>query len=409
MEGKGCDEMKYLVLLGDGMADEPLEQLGNRTPLEAADTPLMDAMAGMGEMGLVKTVPEGMTPGSDVANLAVLGFDPSRNYSGRSPLEAVSVGVPMEKHDIILRCNLVTLSDEEPYGEKRLLDHSAGGLSTEEADALMDAVREAFDGETYRFYTGTGYRELTVWKNGALPRLAPPHDHLEQVIGPWLPRESELRRMMEESFALLDRHPVNQRRAEQGLPKANSLWFWGAGTKPELENFREKTGKRGAMISAVDLLKGIAMGSGMTVIEVPGANGGLDTDYEGKARAACKAVLEEGFDFVYIHVEAPDEMGHLGSAEKKMQAIEALDHRLLAVLREQMDASGEPYRLMVLPDHPTPVRLRTHTAEPVPYFIYDSTRQNRKIGAYSEAEARLTGVYQPEGYRLMDEFLELDR
>lgn len=404
---RGCDWMKYLVLLCDGMADEPMEQLGGRTPLGFARTPEMDALAGMGRMGLVHTVPEGMTPGSDVANLSVLGFDPRQNYSGRSPLEALSVGVPMEEDDLILRCNLVTLTEAEPYAEKTILDHSAGELTTAEADVLMDAIRAEFDSEEFRFYTGTGYREIAVCRGGAMTALEPPHDHLEQVIGPWLPGEEVLRRMMERSYEILNNHPINLHRAAQGRHKANSLWFWGPGRKPALENFREKTGLRGAMISAVDLLKGIAMGSGMEVLQVPGANGGLDTNYEGKAEAAVKAVLEDGFDFVYIHVEAPDEMGHMGSVDRKIQAIENLDRRLLAIVRRKMDASGEPYRLMVLPDHPTPVRLRTHTSNPVPYVIYDSTCQQRKIGRYSEQEAALTGEYEPEGWRLMDTFLQL--
>ena len=404
---EGRNRMKYLVVLGDGMADLPLEPLGGKTPLGFAHTPQMDELAGTGRMGLVQTVPAGMIPGSDVANLSVLGFDPRRNYSGRSPLEALSVGVPMKQDDLILRCNLVTLTEREDYADKTILDHSAGGITTAEADVLLDAIRAEFDSEDFRFYTGTGYREIMVCSHRVMPQLEAPHDHLEQRIGAWLPRDEALRDMMERSFEILNDHPVNRHRAARGLHKANSLWFWGPGTKPALENFREKTGKRGAMISAVDLLKGIAMASGMEVLAVPGANGGLDTNYEGKADAAAKAVLEDGFDFVYIHVEAPDEMGHMGSTDRKIQAIESIDSRLIARLRARMDASGEPYRLLVLPDHPTPVSLRTHTSDPVPFVIYDSTCQQRRIGRYNEEEAALTGEYEPDGWHLMDTFLQL--
>ena len=399
--------MKYIVLLGDGMAGLPLDRLGGRTVLDAARTPNMDALAGMGQMGLVQTVPAGMTPASDVANLSVLGFDPARCYTGRAPLEALSLGIPMADTDVVLRCNLVTLSEAEPYAEKTILDHSGGELTTREADELMDAVRAAFDGVDFRFYTGTGYREIAVCRHmDALPELAAPYDCLGRVIGPYLPAQEPLRQLMERSFAILNDLPVNRRRAAGGKRKANSLWFWGAGTKPKLESFREKTGLRGAMISAVDLLRGIAVGSGMEVIPVPGATGNTDTDYEGKADAAVKALLEDGFDFVYIHVEAPDEMGHQGSAERKLRAVEDLDSRLLGVVRSRMDASGEPYRLMVLPDHPTPVALRAHTADPVPYLIYDSTRQARMIGRYSEEEAAMTGAVEPVGHHLMETFLQ---
>ena len=370
---KDVDIMKYVVILGDGMAGEPLEALGGMTTLEYAKTPCMDALASAGQLGLAKTVPEGMKPGSDVANLSVLGYDPRKNYSGRSPLEALSVRVAMEETDVVFRCNLVTVSESEPYAEKTIVDHSSGEISTEEADELLDAIREAFDSETIRFYTGTSYRAITVWKNGQVLDMAQPHDHLGEVIGQYLPQEQIFRDMMERSFAILNTHPVNLKRAAEGKNKANSLWFWGAGTKPALSDFKEKTGLSGAMISAVDLLKGIAVGSGMRVIEVPGATGSLHTNYEGKARAAVKALLEEDADFVYIHVEAPDEMGHQGSVERKVQAIEQLDAKVVSVVKQEMDASGESYRMLVCPDHPTPICYRTHTSQPVPYIIYDST------------------------------------
>ena len=398
--------MKYIVVLGDGMADEPLEALGGKTPLEYAQTPCMDSLASMGHMGLVQNVPSGMAPGSDVANLSVLGYDPKRSYSGRSPLEALSVGVKMEPDDVIFRTNIVTLTEEEPYAEKTILDHSSGEIATKDADVLMDAIRSAFNSETVQFYTGTSYRHIMVWKKGKLVSLEPPHDHLGTQIGPWLPKEPMLREMMEESFPILNAHPMNLARAEAGKHKANSLWFWGAGTKPSLQNFEEKTGLKGAMISAVDLLKGIAVGAGMKVYQVPGATGSLDTNYEGKAQAAVKALLEDGCDFVYIHVEAPDEMGHQGLIHEKVQSIEYLDQRLIALVKKAMDDSGEDYRMLILPDHPTPIRVRTHTGSPVPFLLYDSTHPEKKKAKYSEAEAAATGDFEPDGYQLIDRLIQ---
>lgn len=388
------------------MAGEPLAALGGKTTLEAAATPNMDALASMGVMGLAKMVPEGMKPGSDVANLAVLGYDPKRNYSGRSPLEALSVGVAMEPSDIIFRCNLVTLSEDEPYDRKKIIDHSSGEISSEDADILMDAIREAFNNEQFQFYSGTSYRHITVWKNGKVLDFEQPHDHLGEVIGPYLPKETVFREMMEKSFEILNNHPLNVQRAAEGKNKANSLWFWGAGTKPSLSDFEEKTGLKGTMISAVDLLKGIAVGAGMEVVCVEGATGSLHTNYEGKAAAAVKAVLKDGKDFVYVHVEAPDEMGHQGSITDKVQAIEYLDSRIIAPIKAAMDESGEEYRMLVLPDHPTPIRIRTHSSDPVPYVLYDSRRQSRKTAHYSEAEAAATGEYTADGYKLMERFLK---
>lgn len=398
--------MKYIVVLGDGMADEPLEALGGKTPLEYAQTPCMDSLASMGHMGLVQNVPSGMAPGSDVANLSVLGYDPKRSYSGRSPLEALSVGVKMEPDDVIFRTNIVTLTEEEPYAQKTILDHSSGEIATKDADVLMDAIRSAFNSETVQFYTGTSYRHIMVWKKGKLVSLESPHDHLGTQIGPWLPKEPMLREMMEESFPILNAHPMNMARAEAGKHKANSLWFWGAGTKPSLQNFEEKTGLKGAMISAVDLLKGIAVGAGMKVYQVPGATGSLDTNYEGKAQAAVKALLEDGCDFVYIHVEAPDEMGHQGLIHEKVQSIEYLDQRLIALVKKAMDDSGEDYRMLILPDHPTPIRVRTHTGSPVPFLLYDSTHPEKKKAKYSEAEAAATEDFEPDGYKLIDRLIQ---
>lgn len=397
--------MKYIVILGDGMADEPIDALGGKSPLACAETPVMDELASKGEMGMVQNVPAGMAPGSDVANLSVLGYDPAVCYSGRSPLEALSVGVAMEPTDIVLRCNIVTLTEEEPYAEKTILDHSSGEISTADADVLMDAIREAFNGDEFQYYTGTSYRHITIWKNGTMPQLEPPHDHLTQVIGPYLPQETKLRAMMEKSFDILNTHPLNLERAAKGKNKANSLWFWGAGTKPSLQNFTEKTGLKGAMVSAVDLLKGIAVGAGMKVYQVPGATGSIDTNFEGKAQAAIDALTKDGCDFVYVHVEAPDEMGHQGLLKEKVQSIEYLDRRLIAPMKKAMEDAGEDFRMLVLPDHPTPIRLRTHTGDPVPYVLYDSTRQRKSIRKYTEAEAEATGNYEPNGYRLIERLL----
>lgn len=397
--------MKYIVILGDGMADEPIDALGGKSPLACAETPVMDELASKGEMGMVQNVPAGMAPGSDVANLSVLGYDPAVCYSGRSPLEALSVGVAMEPTDIVLRCNIVTLTEEEPYAKKTILDHSSGEISTADADILMDAIRENFNSDEFQYYTGTSYRHITIWKNGTMPQLEPPHDHLTHVIGSYLPQETKLRAMMEKSFDILNTHPLNLERAAKGKNKANSLWFWGAGTKPSLQNFTEKTGLKGAMVSAVDLLKGIAVGAGMKVYQVPGATGSIDTNFEGKAQAAIDALTKDGCDFVYVHVEAPDEMGHQGLLKEKIQSIEYLDRRLIAPVKKAMEDAGEDFRMLVLPDHPTPIRLRTHTGDPVPYVLYDSTRQRKSIQKYTEAEAEATGNFEPNGYRLIERLL----
>ena len=398
--------MKYIVVLGDGMSDEPLEVLGGKTPLEYARTPAMDDLAGKGEMGMVQNVPAGMSPGSEIANLSVMGYDPDRDFTGRSPLEALSVGVETEPEDVIFRCNLVTLTENEPYGEKIILDHSSDEIATADADILMDAIRKAFNSEIFQFYTGTGYRHIMVWKKGRVSSLQPPHDHLTQKIGNYLPKEPVLRDFMERSFDILNNHPLNAKRAAMGKRKANSLWYWGAGTKPSLQNFTEKTGLNGAVVSAVDLLKGIAVAAGMKVCHVEGATGSIDTNYEGKAQAAVDALLRDGFDFAYIHVEAPDEMAHQGLVQEKVRSIEYLDSRLISPVKAAMEAAGEDFRILVLPDHPNLLRLRTHTGDPVPYVLYDSTRQRKALAHYNEKEAAATGIFYPMGHMLMDAFLK---
>lgn len=401
--------MKYVVVLGDGMADEPIARLNGRTPLAYANTPALDALSKKSEIGMVSTIPKGMKPGSDTANLSVMGYDPRKYYSGRSPLEALSIGVPMKDTDIALRCNIVTLSEEEgiPFAKRRILDHSSGEIETEDCAVLLRAVMEELDRPPYHFYVGTSYRHCLIWENGEVEELTPPHDVLGREIGPYLPDDKNLHEMMVRSYEILKNHPINVKRRQEGLNPANCCWFWGAGTRPSLPSFYEKTGKKGIMISAVDLLKGIAVGAGMDVAGVEGANGGLDTNYEGKTQAALDALVRDGYDFAYIHIEAPDEMGHQGSVEKKLQAIEYLDRRVVAPLTAGLDASGLDYRLMVLPDHPTPIRLRTHTAENVPYLIYDSTNVQKNNWSYNEAEAILSGNYFSEGPLLMDHFLGL--
>ena len=399
--------MKYIIVLGDGMADEPIEALEGKTPLEYAETPAMDRLAKMSEIGLVHTIPEGMKPGSDTANLSVLGYDPKIYYTGRSPLEALSIGVDMKDTDIALRCNIVTLStDELPYEEKTILDHSASEISTEEAAVLLQAVKKELENEVYQFYLGISYRHLTIWDKGQVVPLTPPHDVLGQVIGQYLPEDSVLRKMQERSYEILNHHPINEERRQKGLNPANSIWFWGAGTRPALSSFEEKTNKKGVMISAVDLLKGIAVGAGMTNISVEGANGGLDTNYKGKAEAAVKALTEDGYDFAYIHIEAPDEMGHQGSYEKKIQAIQYIDENIVAYIAEELERKGVDYRMMILPDHPTPVRIRTHVADPVPYMLYDSTEKQKHNWNYNEKEAKMSGNFIAEGHKAIDHLFE---
>lgn len=395
--------MKYVIILGDGMADEPLTELGNKTPLESAKTPMLDSLSKVSEVGLVHTIPEGMKPGSDTANLSVLGYNPRKYYTGRSPLEALSIGVPMKESDIAIRCNIVTVSEEDvPYQDRTIIDHSASEISTADAEVLLNAVRAELETDIFKYYVGTSYRHLLVWDKGDMIELTPPHDVLGRKIGSYLPKQKQLRAMMERSYQILANHPVNVARKEKGLNPANSVWFWGAGTRPALSSFEEKNHQKGAMISAVDLLKGIAVGAGMTNIQVEGADGTLHTNYEGKANAAIHALTKEDYDFVYVHIEAPDEMGHQGSIERKVQAIEYLDQRVIRPVKEGLDASGIDYRLMVLPDHPTPICVRTHTSSPVPYLLYDSTAPLEQEWNYNEKEAEAGGHYIAQGHELID-------
>lgn len=399
--------MKYIIVLSDGMAGRPLEELGGKTTLEAADTPNFDRLAEKAEIGLASMVPEGMAPGSDTANLSVMGYDPKIYYTGRSPLEALSIGVDMAADDVSFRCNLVTLTEDGgAYEDQKIIDHSSSEISTEDSTVLLEALKEGLKREGYEFYAGTSYRHLLIWKHGKVLELTAPHDILTKTVGEYLPKDSVLLDMMKKSYEILKDHPINVERKKQGLNPANSAWFWGAGTRPALASFEEKTGRKGVMISAVDLLKGIAVGADMDRIIVEGANGGLHTNYEGKADAAIHALLEDGYDFAYVHVEAPDEMGHMGSMTDKITAIENVDGRVVARITEAMDRSGEDYRLMVLPDHPTPICVRTHTSEPVPYMIYDSRKAIDGIHTYNEKEAAKSTCIWKDGYRLIDHLLE---
>ena len=399
--------MKYVIVLGDGMADEPIESLGGKTPLEYADTPVMDAISKKSELGMVHTIPEGMKPGSDTANLSVMGYDPKKYYSGRSPLEALSIGVPMKDTDIALRCNIVTLSEEEgPFWQRTIIDHSSSEISTEECAVLLEEVAKQLANEEFQFYVGTSYRHCLIWDKGQVVDLIQPHDVLGQVIEAYKPETEVFAKMMELSYDILVNHPINIERKKKGLNPANCCWFWGAGTKPMLSSFEEKTGKKGVMISAVDLLKGIGVGAGMKVVEVEGATGGLETNYAGKVEAALNALLKDDLDFTYIHVEAPDEMGHQGSVERKVKAIEFLDGKVIGPVVDGLTKAGEDFRLLVLPDHPTPIRLRTHTAQDVPFMLYDSTAPRNESWNYNEKEARDTFVRVAQGHTLIDHLFE---
>lgn len=401
--------MKYLVMLCDGMADEPNEALGNSTPMEKANKPCMDSLAAKAEVGIVKTVAEGLKPGSDVANLSVLGYEPAVYYSGRSPLEAASIGIDLKDTDVTLRCNLVTLSDEEDYEKKTILDYCADDISSEEAKILIEYIQEKLGNDVFRFYPGVSYRHCLVWSNGN-PHpgvLTPPHDITGKVITDYIPKGEavdELYDLMKKSYDLLKDHPVNKARIARGKRPANSIWLWGEGTKPLLDNFSEKFGKKGSMISAVDLLKGIAICAGMNSVDVEGATGYLDTNFDGK----CKAAIEEfknGADLVYIHVEAPDECGHRGEIENKVKAIEMIDEHILAPVVEFLRGYDD-FAVLVCPDHPTPLSIRTHTSTPVPYLIYDSKNEiNSGVKVFCEKEARETGNYIEKGFTMMNYFL----
>ena len=400
--------MKYIVVLYDGMADYPVPALNGKTPMECAKKPILDRLARFGEIGTVKTVADGLKPGSDIANMSVLGYNPKECYTGRSPLEAVSIGVDMLPSDIIFRCNLVTLSDEENYEDKTMVDYSAGDISTEDASQIIKSVQEHFGNDIFAFYSGVAYRHCLVWHEGTLDlgKMTPPHDISGKVIGEHLSNSKNAKKliaMMKESYDFLMEHPVNKRRIAEGKRPANSIWLWGEGTKPSLPDFKEKFGVNGSIISAVDLLKGIAKCAGMASPDVEGATGYIDTNFEGKAECAIEELKTK--DFVYIHIEAPDECGHRNEPENKVKSIEMIDEKVLSKLIPALDEYDD-YKIMVLPDHPTPIVTMTHAGDAVPFMIYQKSKEKDSgIDTFTENTAKETDNYIEIGYSLMNKFI----
>ncbi len=394
--------MKYLVLLGDGMADTPLDMLGGKTPLDVADKPLIDSLAKKSVIGMTRTVPPTLSPGSDVANLSVMGYNPLECYTGRSPLEAVSMGVELLDTDVTLRCNLVTLSDEENYEDKTMVDYSSGEISTPEARELIRAVNDALGTDKKQFFGGISYRHLLVCHNDKTGRdLTPPHDISDKKITQYLPSDPEMTELMKKSYDILKNHPINIERIKNGKNPANSIWLWGEGTRPALENFKEKYGFSGSVVSAVDLIKGIGMCAGMNVVEVEGVTGTLSTNYMGKAQAAVNE-FRSGADFVYLHFEASDECGHQGDCPGKVKAIENLDHPVLSYIVDELKKDGEDFALLFMPDHPTPVELKTHTRDEVPFMLYKSNdEKDFPENVYTEKCAEASGIKVENAYDLV--------
>lgn len=399
--------MKYVVILGDGMAGYPMPDRGNKTCLQLADTPFFDELAKKSTIGLAKTVPDGYAPGSDVANLSVMGYDPKEFYTGRSPLEAASIGIPLADDDVTYRCNLVTLSEETPYEAKRMIDYSSGEITTREARELIGALKQEFDKPPFTLYAGISYRHCLVARGGKTGSvLTPPHDITDRPVAGSLPKGAmgeTLLAMMKRSCEILNDHPVNRARRAAGKNPANSAWFWGEGTKPLLRPFSDLYGKRGAVISAVDLVKGIGILAGMDVLEVAGATGNWDTNFAGKADAAADALLD-GTDFVYVHMEAPDECGHHGDADKKIYSIEQVDGVAEHIAR-RLNAAGEAFSMLIMPDHPTPVALKTHTSDPVPFLLYRSDETHKGAERYDEESARAANLFVPRACEMMRAFL----
>ena len=398
-----------MVLLCDGMADTKNLLLDSKTPMECADKPCMDSLAKTAELGMCKTVADSLKPGSDVANLSVMGYDPLVSYTGRSPLEAASIGIALKDTDVTLRCNLVTLSDEENYEDKTMVDYCADDISTEEAAEIIKTVDKHFGNEIFSFYSGVSYRHCLVVENGTtdLGDMTPPHDISGRVVGEYLSKSENAKpliELMKKSYDLLKDHPVNKKRIENGKRPANSIWLWGEGTKPEIKNFNDKNGVSGCVVSAVDLLKGIGKCAGMKTPEVSGATGYIDTNFEGKAYAAISA-FKEGIDLVYLHVEAPDECGHRGEAQNKVKAIELIDQNILKPCLEYLNSCGENFRILIMPDHPTPLEIKTHSREPVPYLIFDSAEKYAGADTFTEETARKSGMFIEHGPSIMDKLL----
>ncbi len=403
--------LKYLVVLADGMADFPIPELNGKTPLQVCNKPNMDRLAQLGEVGLVRTVPPGMPPGSDVANLAVMGYNPRQYYTGRSPLEAISIGVDLALSDISFRCNLVTLSEAQTIEEKIMLDYSAGEISTKEAEVIIKDLANELNSEEINFYSGISYRHLMVWHNGSLEcRLTPPHDISDRQIGAFLPQgdcSKKLLDLIKKSWPILENHSVNIERKKLGLNPANSIWFWGEGRKPNISSFADKYGLKGSVISAVDLAKGLGISAGLKVINVPGATGNIHTNFHGKAQAVLDA-FSKGDDFVYLHIEAPDEAGHQGDLKTKIQAIEKIDAEVLELILNELPKISVDFKILLLPDHPTPIKLKTHSSDPVPFVIYHAEKNNTEgsTGVFDEIVAGKTGIFIEEGYCLMDRFIK---
>ncbi len=394
--------MKYLVLIMDGAADYPIKELGDKTPFAVANKPMTDALCSKSTVGLVSNVPEGMVPESDTANIAILSYDPKVYSKGRSPLEAVSMGIDMKSNETAFRANVVTLGDEDGYENKTMIDHSADEITTKEADQLIKTIDEQLGDEIKKFHTGVSYRHCLIWKDAPEKvEFMRPHDILGQKVTEYLPPEPFLS-LQKKSYDILSKHPVNLDRVSRGLRPANSLWLWSPGKKPALPSFEQKWGLSGAVISAVDLIKGIGLCAGMRSIDVPGATGNVNTNYQGKADAAVKA-FRDGTDFVYIHVEGPDECGHRAELDNKIKAIERIDREILRPVFDYLARCGQDYKIMILPDHPTPICTRTHAMDPVPFMIYDSANERTSgVDCLDEENAKATGLYIEHGYKLLD-------
>lgn len=401
--------MKYFVMLGDGMADRPIPELSGKTPLAAAHKPTMDYISENGELGLANTLFEGMPTGSDIANLCVFGYDPKKYYTGRSPIEALGLEIPLTDDDTVFRLNLVSLStEEESFADKIMLDHSSDKITNEEAYELLDALSERFGRDNRKMYRGVSYRHIMIWNGIDYGyTMMPPHDILGQKIADYLPEGkygAEVLSMMEESYELLMKHPVNIARMERGLRPANCMWLWGEGTRPQLSSFSEAHNVSGAVVTAVPLIAGLALGMGLKYYAVEGATGDYYTNYKGKADACIKA-YNDGADFVFCHVEAPDECGHDGEIELKVKAIEKIDSDVLAPVKEYLDNSGEEYKILLMPDHPTPIEARTHVIAPVPYVIFGAGVAERSGLPYTEEAAEKTGRLIAAAYTIMDDFI----
>ena len=399
--------MKYVIILTDGCADLPIEKLGGLTPLEKSVTPNMDFFASNGDLYLVKTVPDSLNPGSDVANLSVMGYNPLDCYTGRSPLEAASIGVTLADSETSFRANLVTLSDEENYEDKTMLDYSSGEITTEESRALMADIEKELGGGDFHFYGGVSYRHLFVWNNAPESfTLTPPHDISDRKIKDYLPSDEKILELMKKSEKFLKNHPINQKRIAEGKTPATSMWIWGEGKKPALSKFADLYGKKGAVVSAVDLIKGIAILSGMNSIDVDGATGNIHTNFDGKAKAAADALLKDGADLIYVHLEAPDECGHQGDLEGKIRSLEIIDEKVIGYIKKCLDDAGEDYAFLVMPDHPTPIATKTHSREAVPCVIYKKGDNKNTNNRFTENFARENGEVITDGYKIMSIFLE---